>query len=299
MVPGMLDAAFQALADPTRRAVVERLCDGPASVSELAKPFAMTLAAVVQHVQVLEAAGLVAARSSDASGRSRSTPKGLRSRGGVAGRAPDHLAASAGPPRRGAGRATAATGAVMNQVTNRGVITMPEPIAHASFSVERTLPASPAASSPRPHRPRAEGGVVPAVPTVGRRRRADVDIREGGHETTAGEVPGEWSSRFEASYHVIEPDARIVYSYVMFHNDIRLSVSVATIELDAIDDGGADPRRVHGAGCVLRRWRGGERRARVGDDPALEAGRSDPLTGTTRDGWRADAPLARSAVGSA
>jgi DNA-binding transcriptional ArsR family regulator len=55
----MLDQAFHALADPTRRAVVERLCDGPASVSELAKPFAMTLAAVVQHVQVLEAAGMV------------------------------------------------------------------------------------------------------------------------------------------------------------------------------------------------------------------------------------------------
>jgi DNA-binding transcriptional ArsR family regulator len=55
----MLDQAFQALADPTRRAVVQRLCDGPASVSELAKPFAMTLAAVVQHVQVLETAGLV------------------------------------------------------------------------------------------------------------------------------------------------------------------------------------------------------------------------------------------------
>ena len=55
----MLDHAFRALADPTRRAVVERLCDGPASVSEVAKPFAMTLAAVVQHVQVLETAGLV------------------------------------------------------------------------------------------------------------------------------------------------------------------------------------------------------------------------------------------------
>jgi len=55
----MLDHAFQALYDPTRRAVLERLCAGPASVSELAEPFAMTLAAVVQHVQVLEAAGLV------------------------------------------------------------------------------------------------------------------------------------------------------------------------------------------------------------------------------------------------
>jgi len=57
--PEMLDHAFQALADPTRRAVIERLCGGPASVSELAKPFDMTLAAVVQHIQVLEAAGLV------------------------------------------------------------------------------------------------------------------------------------------------------------------------------------------------------------------------------------------------
>src|SRR5262245_32706395 len=55
----MLDLAFRALGDPTRRAVIERLCDGPASVSELAKPFGMTLAAVVQHVQVLEGAGLV------------------------------------------------------------------------------------------------------------------------------------------------------------------------------------------------------------------------------------------------
>ena len=74
----MLDQAFQALADPTRRAVVERLCDGPASVSELAKPFAMTLAAVVQHVQVLEAAGLVTTQKI---GRVRTVqvdPAGLR-----------------------------------------------------------------------------------------------------------------------------------------------------------------------------------------------------------------------------
>src|SRR3954469_21362 len=55
----MLDHAFQALAVPTRRAVIERLSRGPASVSELARPFDMTLAAVVQHVQVLETAGLV------------------------------------------------------------------------------------------------------------------------------------------------------------------------------------------------------------------------------------------------
>jgi DNA-binding transcriptional ArsR family regulator len=54
-----LDRVFQALADPGRRHMVERLSLGPASVSELARPMAMSLAAVVQHVQVLEACGLV------------------------------------------------------------------------------------------------------------------------------------------------------------------------------------------------------------------------------------------------
>ena len=54
-----LDRVFQALADPSRRLMVERLSRGPASVSELARPFSMSLAAVVQHVQVLEACGLV------------------------------------------------------------------------------------------------------------------------------------------------------------------------------------------------------------------------------------------------
>lgn len=54
-----LDLAFQALSDPGRRAMVERLSVGPASVSELAKPLPMTLSAVVQHLKVLEAAGLV------------------------------------------------------------------------------------------------------------------------------------------------------------------------------------------------------------------------------------------------
>ena len=54
-----LDLAFQALADPTRRVMVERLARGPASVSELAQPLAMSLAAVVQHVQALEASGVI------------------------------------------------------------------------------------------------------------------------------------------------------------------------------------------------------------------------------------------------
>jgi DNA-binding transcriptional ArsR family regulator len=54
-----LDEVFQALADPSRRAMVEQLSRGPASVSELAHPLPMSLPAVVQHLHVLEASGLI------------------------------------------------------------------------------------------------------------------------------------------------------------------------------------------------------------------------------------------------
>ena len=54
-----LDLTFQALADPTRRAMVERLSRSPATVSDLARPLSMSLPAVMQHLAVLEAAGVV------------------------------------------------------------------------------------------------------------------------------------------------------------------------------------------------------------------------------------------------
>jgi DNA-binding transcriptional ArsR family regulator len=54
-----LDLAFQALSDPTRRRMVERLSAGPVSVSALAEPLPMSMSAVMQHLKVLEAAGLV------------------------------------------------------------------------------------------------------------------------------------------------------------------------------------------------------------------------------------------------
>ena len=63
-----LDRVFHALADPGRRLMLERLSRGSASVTELGRPLAMSLAAVVQHVQVLEASGLV---RSQKTGRTR------------------------------------------------------------------------------------------------------------------------------------------------------------------------------------------------------------------------------------
>ena len=57
-----LDAAFSALADPTRRAILERLSRGESTVMELAKPFEMTQPAISRHLRVLEAAGLISRR---------------------------------------------------------------------------------------------------------------------------------------------------------------------------------------------------------------------------------------------
>jgi DNA-binding transcriptional ArsR family regulator len=57
--PARLDAVFHALADPTRRAMLQRLSDAPLSVGELAAPHAMSLAAASKHIKTLERAGLV------------------------------------------------------------------------------------------------------------------------------------------------------------------------------------------------------------------------------------------------
>ena len=65
-----LDATFAALADPTRRAILARLAAGQASVTELAKPFAMSQPAVSKHLKVLERAGLIS-RGRDAQRRPR------------------------------------------------------------------------------------------------------------------------------------------------------------------------------------------------------------------------------------
>jgi DNA-binding transcriptional ArsR family regulator len=74
-----LDLMFQALADPTRRVMVERLSRAPASVCELAQPLAMSLPAVLQHLQVLEASGLVRSEKVGRVRTCRIEPKALRS----------------------------------------------------------------------------------------------------------------------------------------------------------------------------------------------------------------------------
>jgi|SRR5579871_332172 len=72
-----IDRVFHALGDPTRRAIIEKLTEGPVSVSMLAKPLDITLAAVVQHLQILEKSGLVYTRKVGRIRTCRIEPKGL------------------------------------------------------------------------------------------------------------------------------------------------------------------------------------------------------------------------------
>jgi DNA-binding transcriptional ArsR family regulator len=73
-----VDRVFHALAEPMRRALVERLSTGPMSVSDLAQPFEVTLAAVVQHLQVLEESGIVRSEKQGRVRTCRLDPGGLR-----------------------------------------------------------------------------------------------------------------------------------------------------------------------------------------------------------------------------
>ena len=78
MPTDVLSAKFAALADPTRRAILARLCEGEASVGDLAEPFQMSLPAVSKHLKVLEKAGLIS-RSREAQWRpARLEPMALK-----------------------------------------------------------------------------------------------------------------------------------------------------------------------------------------------------------------------------
>lgn len=72
-----IDRVFHALGDPTRRAILEKLCAGPMSVSRLTEPLGITLAAVVQHLQILEESGLVRTKKLGRVRTCRMAPAGL------------------------------------------------------------------------------------------------------------------------------------------------------------------------------------------------------------------------------
>ena len=224
------DLIFDALGDPTRRALIARLSRGPMSVSELGRPFGITLAAVVQHVQVLERSRLV---RTEKVGRVRTCwiePAGL------------DVAAAWLAERRALwerrldrlGDALAEQDAADRAPGRAGL--MAGPVVHRTLSVERTYPAPPArvfaafADPATKRRWFAEGAGVEVDEFT-------LDFRVGGFERTRFRLVGGAPMRNDTLFLDIVAGERIVFAYALTAGEVRASAALTTVEL-AADGGG-------------------------------------------------------------
>jgi uncharacterized protein YndB with AHSA1/START domain/DNA-binding transcriptional ArsR family regulator len=219
-----LDQVFRALADVSRRAIVERLVHGPTTVGELARPLAMSLPAVMQHIQVLEACGLV---RSEKIGRTRTChlePAVLRGAEGwlrdqrtIWETRLDRLADFLGidpdtPPRE-------------TPMTEHTVI-------HSTFSLERTYPVPVA----RVFAAWADSAAK-ARWFAGEGNEHELDFRVGGTEVNRAKHPNGALMIFESRYQDIVADERIVYSSTLSADGVLATISLTTVELREEEDG--------------------------------------------------------------
>jgi uncharacterized protein YndB with AHSA1/START domain len=108
-------------------------------------------------------------------------------------------------------------------------------VTHATFTVERTYPASPARVFQAFADPKAKYLWFKGPDDWN--SRAEMDFRVGGREWSEGDIPGGPTTRFDSTYYDIVENERIVYCYEMHLDDNRISVSVATIELIPVGSG--------------------------------------------------------------
>lgn len=224
---------FQALADPTRRRIVERLIRGPASVSELAAPMAMTLAGVAQHVSVLEQSGLIATSKVGRVRTCRLERKALR--------AADAWIGQRALLERRLARLDdlldgwSATG--RNEMIERS-------IAHGSFTVTRSYP-----------HPVAKVFTAWSDPTIKRQwyggpdqddSRRVFEFWVGGRENNFGRI-GDVQFALEGIYYDIVPEARIIYAYDVRLDGVITSLSVTTVEFRSSASGTELSMTEHGA----------------------------------------------------
>jgi uncharacterized protein YndB with AHSA1/START domain/DNA-binding transcriptional ArsR family regulator len=203
---------FRALADPGRRSMVERLTRGPASVSDLALPLGMSLAAAGQHLKVLEHAGLITTAKV---GRVRV----CRIERMALARA-EHWIAERRLWEARFGRLGEMLAEMEWAMTTRSIV-------HGSFTVKRTYPHPPTKvfrhwSDPVLKRSWYGG------PGQDDSRRI-FEFRVGGRENNFGTV-GDQRFAVEHVYYDIVPDNRIVYAYDVRINDVVTSLSIAAVE---------------------------------------------------------------------
>lgn len=105
-------------------------------------------------------------------------------------------------------------------------------VAHGSFTIERSYPAAPARVFRAWANPESKARWF-FGPGGWQMHRRELDFRVGGQETVSGQVPGEVPHHFHAVYHDIVESQRIVYSYHMLAGDTPISVSLATVQIEA------------------------------------------------------------------
>jgi uncharacterized protein YndB with AHSA1/START domain/DNA-binding transcriptional ArsR family regulator len=216
-----LDRMFHALADPSRRDMVRRLVRRPAPVSELARPYAMSMSAVVQHLKVLEASGLVRSEKVGRVRTARIVPRALDSVDRWVAehrtrleRRLDRLETYLDADPQGDKEETMAERTVR----------------HATIVIQRSFRHAPAR-------------VFSAWANAEERRRWDVpgndwviasheqDFRVGGHERSRFGPKNDPAYLSEGTFLDIVPDARIVMAGTMADRDVRMTATLCTVEL--------------------------------------------------------------------
>jgi uncharacterized protein YndB with AHSA1/START domain/DNA-binding transcriptional ArsR family regulator len=213
-----LDQVFKALAVGSRRAMVERLVQGPATVGELARPLAMSLPAVMQHLQVLEDCGLVRSEKIGRIRTCRIEPTALR-------QAEDWLRQQ----RTDWEIRLDSLGTYLDTYSAR--ITREEPmtehsVLHSSFSLERTYPVPVSRVFAAWADPASKAAWFSGE---GNEHRLDFSV--GGLEVIRSERPDGRVLTVESRYHDIVPERRIVYSSTLSADGVLATVSLTTVEL--------------------------------------------------------------------
>ena len=231
MAADQLSTTFAALADPTRRAILSRLTAGEASVTELAGPFDMSLPAVTKHLKVLQRAGLIS-QGREAQWRpckleARPMREAVKWMEPYRPHWENGLIASmniCGKPRRPRARVGAAPERV-NEMSSHA-----RSIKHGSFSIERYFNYDIATLYRAWTDPAAKARWFNGPADKWTEVLREMDVRVGGRERAIGKFADGSESRFEAIYFDVVSDRRLVYTYDMYWQGKKISVSLASVE---------------------------------------------------------------------
>ena len=232
-----LDLTFQALADPTRRAMIERLSRSPVSVSDLARPLAMSLPAVMQHLAVLESSGLVVSQKVGRVRTCRLDPLAL-----------NHAQAWIAARRVEWERRLDRLGAYLEEMKSQGDSVIPDNERASSAAARSSR--SPAAS-PRPARWCSRLGAAPSMSSAGSARRAarfprpKVDFRPGGAFAVCMRLPDGQDFWSRGQYGEIAPPDRLTFTSSVIVGGEKKFTALTTVTFT--DDGAGTPMSVHQA----------------------------------------------------